>query len=84
MKIKSVNGKKYDTIIIPKFDFAQCLVDAGFKIADDCLYVGKSFDDALIWFNSSTGRLNVGMYIKPTPANAKIIIEMANLAKGLK
>ena len=83
-KIKSVNGKKYDTIIIPKFDFAQCLVDAGFKIVDDCLYVGKSFDDALIWFNSSTGRLNVGMYIKPTPANAQIIVSMANLAKGLK
>jgi len=83
-KIKSVNGKKYDTIIIPKFDFAQCLVDAGFKIADDCLYVGKSFDDALIWFNSSTGRLNVGMYIKPTPANAQIIVSMANLAKGIK
>lgn len=83
-KIKSVNGKKYDTIIIPKFDFAKCLVDAGFKIADDCLYVGKSFDDALIWFNSSTGRLNVGMYIKPTPANAQIIVSMANLAKGIK
>ena len=80
----TINGRKYDKITIPKFDFVKCLVDAGFKIADDCLYVGKSFDDALIWFNSSTGRLNVGMYIKPTPTNAKIIIEMAKLAKGIK
>lgn len=80
----TINGRKYDKITIPKFDFVKCLVDAGFKIADDCLYVGKSFDDALIWFNSSTGRLNVGMYIKPTPANAQIIVSMANLAKGIK
>jgi len=83
-KSQLINGKAYNKITIPPFDFTKCLVDNGFKIADDCLYVGKSFDDALIWFNSSTGRLNVGMYIKPTPANAQIIISMANLAKGIK
>lgn len=80
----TINGRKYDKITIPKFDFVKCLMGAGFKISEDCLYVGKSFDDALIWFNSSTGRLNVGMCIKSTPANAQILVSMAKLAEGLK
>lgn len=89
-KIKSVNGKKYDTIIIPKFDFAQCLVDAGFTLdGDGELYAtGSSWNESIIclekkddrqWFLSSSSNLT-----EATPANAQIIVSMANLAKGIK
>ena len=89
-KIKSVNGKKYDTIIIPKFDFAQCLVDAGFTLnGDGDLYaIGSSWNESIIclekkddrqWFLNCSSNLT-----EATPANAQIIVSMANLAKGIK
>lgn len=88
--IESVNGKKYDKVTIPKFDFAQCLVDAGFTLdGDGDLYaIGSSWNESIIclekkddrqWFLNCSSNLT-----EATPANAKIIIEMDKLAKGIK
>jgi len=83
-KSQLINGKAYNKITIPPFDFAKCLVDAGFKRDEHCLFVGQSLDSALVWINDVGRSLNGGRDIEPTPANAKIIIDMAELAKGIK
>ena len=86
--IESVNGRKYDRITIPPFDFAKCLVDAGFtlihghigNIPNCTLLINglikiEIINNKYFWMEES---------LEPTPENAKIIIEMAELAKELK
>lgn len=85
-----INGRKYDKITIPKFDFVKCLVDAGFTLnGDGDLYaIGSSWNESIIclekkddrqWFLNCSSNLT-----EATPANAQIIVSMANLAKGIK
>lgn len=89
-KSQLINGKKYDKVTIPKFDFVKCLIDAGFTLdGDGDLYaIGSSWNESIIclekkddrqWFLNCSSNLT-----EATPANAKIIIEMAELAKDLK
>jgi hypothetical protein len=75
--IKSVNGKQ-GKFKIPEFDFVQTLIDAGFK-EDDHGYISNNFSHvcSCIWFNADYNKLNDSIKIKPTPANAKRIINAA-------
>lgn len=74
-----INGKKYDKLTIPPFDFEQKLLDAGFtKSQETGGYklikngVRCDFRPDGICYNGYKYSL-----IKPTPANAKILIEAA-------
>lgn len=89
-KSQLINSKACDKITIPKFDFVKCLVDAGFTLdGDGDLYaIGSSWNESIIclekkddrqWFLNCSSNLT-----EATPANAQIIVSMANLAKGIK
>lgn len=82
--LATVNGKKYDKITIPTFDFQKYLVDNGFKFDDGFIYAGTELDKALIFLRHNGTYFNSGVDINPTPANAQIIVSMAKLAEGLK
>ncbi len=82
-KIESVNGRQ-GKFVIPPFNFEQTLLDAGFKQENDIEEFTKyrfsaicirAFGSGNIWFLSNK--------IKPTPANAKILIDAANILNKL-
>lgn len=85
-KSQLINGKKYDKVTIPKFDFVKCLIDAGFIEKDGVLFDSTGFITLIIGSNTfylAHKYAFIGQNKQLTPANAKIIIEMAELAKDL-
>lgn len=88
-KSQLINGKKYDKITIPPFDFKQTLLDNGFTCGNHgCLYaVGSSWGEAKVWLQdgmSGQWLLNGSSNgIKPISENAQILIQMAKLAQQL-
>lgn len=83
-KTKSVNGKKYDKLTIPAFDFKQTLLDNGFTRTNtsDCFDLVSN--GVKCRFEVNEWFYNGHNLLKPTPENANILIDMAKLAKGLK
>lgn len=85
-----INGKKYDKITIPPFDFAKCLMDAGFttkgtlRIVNADLYLFLNALKVYVNLNKPDYFHYQGNQWKTTPANAQILIEMAKLSEGLK
>lgn len=85
--IESVNGKKYDKITIPSFDFVKCLMDAGFIEDEGVLFDSTGFITLIVGSNTfylAHRHSFPGQNKQLTPANAKILIQMAKLAEGLK
>jgi len=89
-KSQLINGRKYDKITIPPFDFVKCLMDAGFTTKGTLRIVNA---DLYLFLNALRVYVNLnkpdyfhyqGNQWKTTPANAQILIEMAKLSEGLK
>lgn len=87
-KSQLINGRQYDKITIPKFDFKQYLLNNGFtdipNILNGDIYL--SLNDFKIYINPNQPNYFYfqGNLWKRTPANAQILIEITELMKGLK
>lgn len=82
---KSVNGKQ-SKFVIPPFDFEQALLDAGFK-RNYLEYIGSHIDfhQSYIWYDHKIKTVNSNSNkIKPTPANAKRLIDAAAILNELE
>lgn len=67
--------------------WVRSLVDVGFTRDGQVLISNPNMKGSIFWISIHEApkcTLNGSINIEPTPENAKIIIEMANLAKGIK
>lgn len=84
--IFSVNGRQ-GKYVIPPFDFVQTLLDNGFNATEsnDSIIVSSNTYNPMILSCFKSGRVFIGQsVINPIPANAKRLIDAANILKDLE
>lgn len=81
-KSQLINGKAYNKITIPPFDFEKTLLDAGWNETNDGLFI--EYKNELLFISKDNKTFSNILKIKPTPANAECLIKAVAMLDELE